>query len=830
MDTTTPAPTDPKADIERRRQENDSLGKSILQKLGYKNENRLPNGNVKGGQSGWKIRFNIKSPTGRNYFNTGNKTLENDKHYNEQAQKLVDWLNNYFGTKSKGSVSEAIKGYKLYGFTNEHPSSIWKFLSGGEQGESDFTIYIGSADDVLKFVEDVKTSPIANLLVAGNQGSDVNVTSDGIFKARIEGASIGFSGYGAPTDLNIIIGNNDFTFIFNGKRVNINYGKTKNLSDISITVEGGNKQGVNWSYKVVGDDNLKKDFPELYKNIRNIIGFQLYGDYLQGSNNEFLKLTGVDKINAKYNAEYIDKVKKGEFTAQQAKDALKEINRLTPELSKQIDDAELAVSESKTTTAESDIEKQKEKVKEELLNKKVKTKTGLVLRIIDVKLNATADNVMLFYVSESDNKHNSISYSDFTNALEDGKIMFIPEKTEVVEPAKKEVKKELVLSQDEINNISKENKKIINVPEQDSVESGEVVAAIINPANGKTTPTNSKFKVVNLGFIKMIDITLSPEVILFGNHVAELRNVGINSEHDLKSDTTTIDGEDYALAEGYASWGDYFIENKKVIDSITQGKSKRVMIIVEPIGVKTKERISKGKKDLLNQYGFTDSVINAMTDAELVQAIEAANNEDVGVLNMMLFNYEKLILPESKTVEQVESEMNDLFTRVMTPEFNDDITDFKNYLNDLIIEIESNVNYLIGNNASQRIENLYKDLETKIKNEPLFKNIMKNDVVTIDNTEYVAETISADSITFAMLGDVTVKLKVKENEIPTKVQSISEPIGRVFEEDKVNVTSTEKGLIKSSVINEKQLEVTNAILQNKNVAQAKEDSDFKKKC
>ncbi len=54
-----------------------------------------------------------------------------------------------------------------------------------------------------------------------------------------------------------------------------------------------------------------------------------------------------DKINAKYDAEYIDKVRKGEFTAQQAKDALKEINRLTPELSKQLDDAELAALEIK---------------------------------------------------------------------------------------------------------------------------------------------------------------------------------------------------------------------------------------------------------------------------------------------------------------------------------------------------------------------------------------------------------------------------------------------------------------------------------------------------
>ena len=49
-------------------------------------------------------------------------------------------------------------------------------------------------------------------------------------------------------------------------------------------------------------------------------------------------LTGAKEINAKYDAEYVDKVKKGEFTKQQAKDALKEIGRLTTELEKQIDD------------------------------------------------------------------------------------------------------------------------------------------------------------------------------------------------------------------------------------------------------------------------------------------------------------------------------------------------------------------------------------------------------------------------------------------------------------------------------------------------------------
>ena len=80
---------------------------------------------------------------------------------------------------------------------------------------------------------------------------------------------------------------------------------------------------------------------------------EVISDFLGISNTKFNELLNfiseelntninyTDKINTKHDAEYVDKVRKGEFTAQQAKDALKEINRLTPKLSKQIDDAEL---------------------------------------------------------------------------------------------------------------------------------------------------------------------------------------------------------------------------------------------------------------------------------------------------------------------------------------------------------------------------------------------------------------------------------------------------------------------------------------------------------
>ena len=289
----TSSTTAPLSDIDKIKSKNAQLGESILQKLGFKIENRSPNGNVKGGQDGWKIRFNIKnSATGGSYYDDGKSTLVDDA-YKDKVFKLVNFLNTYFNTEvSTGSLEKAEEltgkqGYHAFTKDKSNPSSIWKHLAGGEIGESDFTIYIGSADDVLKFISDVRTKhpEILELLHTGNQSGDILI--DDIFKGRIEGADIGFSGYHVPTNLNKVIGSDDFIFVHNGHKVIISYAG-KALTDITVISEETGK-----GYKGVFDENMKKDLPELYKNIRNIIGFQLYGKYLTGSNNEFVKLTGV---------------------------------------------------------------------------------------------------------------------------------------------------------------------------------------------------------------------------------------------------------------------------------------------------------------------------------------------------------------------------------------------------------------------------------------------------------------------------------------------------------------------------------------------------------
>ena len=190
-----------------------------MQKLEYKNENRLPNGNVKGGQAGWKIRFNIKNPkTGESYYVnetqdsknnvftiTNPLTSEtftfNDKKdfdtkrqeiykeiynsdYTKRAEILINFLFNYFGSNEKADYKDLQKHYILEDKdgTKREP---FKHLSGGEIGESDFTIYIGSADDVMKFISDIRTKhpEILELLHVGNKSEDVVI--DDIFKDYI---------------------------------------------------------------------------------------------------------------------------------------------------------------------------------------------------------------------------------------------------------------------------------------------------------------------------------------------------------------------------------------------------------------------------------------------------------------------------------------------------------------------------------------------------------------------------------------------------------------------------------------------------------------------
>jgi hypothetical protein len=128
-----------------------SSGQSILNNLDYKIQNRFENGHVRGGQSGWKIRFVVKNPkTGKAF--TAEEYNNNKDLYIDAAKPLLEYLIEYFqdpNSKEKGYsvIKENVGGQGHY-IRKSDKEEPFKFLSGGEVGESDFTIYIGSGEDV----------------------------------------------------------------------------------------------------------------------------------------------------------------------------------------------------------------------------------------------------------------------------------------------------------------------------------------------------------------------------------------------------------------------------------------------------------------------------------------------------------------------------------------------------------------------------------------------------------------------------------------------------------------------------------------------------------
>lgn len=118
------------------------------------------------GASGWKLRFNINATT--------------DKDYKSKAEKLSKWLDSYFGTSKR----QEQRGDGFFAFKEGDKSSVWKHLAGGDKGESDFTIYIGSKEDAIKFAKQVEESEIKDLITIGTMGEDILIGN--IVKGRFD--------------------------------------------------------------------------------------------------------------------------------------------------------------------------------------------------------------------------------------------------------------------------------------------------------------------------------------------------------------------------------------------------------------------------------------------------------------------------------------------------------------------------------------------------------------------------------------------------------------------------------------------------------------------
>ena len=130
--------------------------------------NRRSDARVIGGLRGWKVRINIDD--------------NGEKDYQVKALRIAGWLNYYFVTTCPLNIySEP----DLQGYNKK--IQIWKHLDGGEKGIKDFTIYIGSYRDTMKFAQDVESSEIAAIIRLGRVTSETGSSGDCRITDKISG-------------------------------------------------------------------------------------------------------------------------------------------------------------------------------------------------------------------------------------------------------------------------------------------------------------------------------------------------------------------------------------------------------------------------------------------------------------------------------------------------------------------------------------------------------------------------------------------------------------------------------------------------------------------
>lgn len=265
-------------------------GQAILEDKGIKRIDRHSNGHVRGGQSGWKVRFIIKNPdTGKAF--TADEFNNNRNSYFENAKPLLNYLKEYFknpDTNNPDTIeqhlpqSDGYSAHYIYTDSNGNKREPFKFLSGGEVGGSDFTIYIGSREDVDKFISDIQNSPVYDLLAEGNDNNSDTSFNDKIH-GRVEGRDIGFSGYMLPEGLEKMLPDN--SVVYKDDRVEIFIEEDLDTNK-KVYVIKDLKTGVLKVPNYTNNESETTAVGYVNKNIKEIrqqIAENVYGEYITGS-------------------------------------------------------------------------------------------------------------------------------------------------------------------------------------------------------------------------------------------------------------------------------------------------------------------------------------------------------------------------------------------------------------------------------------------------------------------------------------------------------------------------------------------------------------------
>lgn len=293
------------------------VGKKILSEKKLVQRDRHSNGHVRGGQSGWKIRFIVKNPNTGNAFTQDEVNADKDAYF-KAANPLLEFLKEYFKNPDGTDTIEMHKpqsdGYSAhYIYTDKEGNKRepFKFLSGGEVGEADFTIYIGSKDDVDKFISDIKGSPIYELLAEGNNNG-TDTTFNEKIHGRIEGRSIGFSGYQLPDGLEKMVPR--FSTVYEDDKITISIVVDPDTEEPEYMITD-KETDLSYGYSPIGVDSESTPVGYVKKKITHIrtkIAENLYGEYITGTGETQIETEtenpkgsfGIDEVNRKVEEEY----------------------------------------------------------------------------------------------------------------------------------------------------------------------------------------------------------------------------------------------------------------------------------------------------------------------------------------------------------------------------------------------------------------------------------------------------------------------------------------------------------------------------------------------
>jgi len=178
---------------------------------------------------------------------------------------------------------------------------------------------------------------------------------------------------------------------------------------------------------------------------------------------------------------------------------------------------------------------------------------------------------------------------------------------------------------------------------------------------GKVEATEIEVSLVLMGASMINTEGVEPEVWINGNAVELLKQNGVNSVYDNGNQVTIISSTDYAKAQGYGSWDEFKKDNGQLEEYIKGTEAFSIYavkprVIAKPViapveGIQIATDRSPKAKAKLKKLGFTEAMVDVMTEDDFQEAMTFTSVEDSVEL---LTKYAKANQPEIVSLQQAK--------------------------------------------------------------------------------------------------------------------------------------------------------------------------------